>query len=136
VRFAGCCNPLPGDAIVGYVSRGRGYIIHTADCPNVQNMEPERTLTVHWEGEMGKLFQAKLRILCRNQKGVLAQIGSVLADTDVNISSGHFHSTVDGATEMVFTVDVKDADSLYLALEQLNALGPVIEAGRLTAPAS
>ena len=132
VRYAKCCNPLPGDAILGYISRGRGVTIHTVDCPNVQNMEPERLLSVFWEGEQDKLLPAKIMIKARNEPGVLAEISALLAKEQVNIDSGSFHSTVDGLTELVFTVEVRDAALLYRTLEKLNSLKPVIEASRTT----
>jgi GTP diphosphokinase / guanosine-3',5'-bis(diphosphate) 3'-diphosphatase len=132
VRYAKCCNPLPGDAIVGYISRGRGVTIHTMDCPNVQNMEPERLLSVSWEGEQDKLLPAKILIKARNEPGVLAEISALLAQEQVNIDSGSFHSTVDGLTELVFTVEVRDAALLYRTLEKLSSLKPVIEASRTT----
>ncbi len=132
VRYAKCCNPLPGDAIIGYISRGRGVTIHTMDCPNVQNMEPERLLSVSWEGDQDKLLPAKILIKARNEPGVLAEISALLAQEQVNIDSGSFHSTVDGLTELVFTVEVRDAALLYRTLEKLNSLKPVIEASRTT----
>jgi len=134
VRFAKCCNPLPGDAIVGYISRGRGVTVHTCDCPNVNSMETERLLAVYWEGQEDKPYPAKIRILTRNQPGALAEVATLLAQEGVNIDSGSFHSNVDGATENLFTVEVRDASSLYRAIEKLNALKNVIEATRLTVP--
>ncbi len=132
VRYAKCCNPLPGDPIVGYISRGRGVTIHTMDCPNVQGMEPERLLSVFWEGEQDKLLPAKIIIKAKNEAGVLAEISGLLAEEKVNIDSGNFHSTVDGFTEINFTVQVRDAALLYRTLEKLNSLKLVVEASRST----
>ncbi len=130
VRFAGCCNPLPGDAIVGYISRGRGVTVHTADCPSVHAVEQERLLPVSWGGEQNKPYPGKIKILCRNTPGALALISTLLAQEEVNIDAGEFHSSVDGITVMHFTVVVRDATHLYRTIEKLNTLEPVIEAAR------
>ncbi len=132
VRFGRCCNPLPGDAIVGYISRGKGLTVHRVDCPNVQSMEADRLLAVTWQGEEEKYYPSKLRILARNKVGVLAQVSTILSQEGVNIEAGHFNSTVDGLTEMTFTVKVKQAALVYKVLEQLNSLDVIVEASRKT----
>ncbi|MEW5771918.1 MAG: bifunctional (p)ppGpp synthetase/guanosine-3',5'-bis(diphosphate) 3'-pyrophosphohydrolase [Thermodesulfobacteriota bacterium] len=132
VHFARCCNPLPGDPIVGYISRGRGMTVHTADCPNVASFEPERLLDVSWEGEEeGRPYPAKIRIICRNVRGMLHIISGVLAEQGVNIDAGRFSSNVDGNTEMVFTVEVRDSHHLYQAIDRLGEVEDVIEVSRL-----
>jgi guanosine-3',5'-bis(diphosphate) 3'-pyrophosphohydrolase len=132
IRFAQCCTPVPGDPIVGYISRGRGVTIHAQDCPNVANMEPERLLDVRWEGEEDRPFPARMRILCRNQRGVLAQVSGLLAKEEVNIDAGQFQSLPDGLTEMEFVVEVKNATHLYAAMDKLRRLDAVREVVRLT----
>ena len=132
IRFAQCCTPVPGDPIVGYISRGRGVTIHAQNCPNVANMEPERLLDVRWEGEEDRPFPARMRILCRNQRGVLAQVSGLLAKEEVNIDAGQFHSLPDGLTEMEFVVEVKNATHLYAAMDKLRRLDAVREVVRLT----
>ncbi|WP_045215294.1 RelA/SpoT family protein [Desulfonatronovibrio magnus] len=132
VRFAQCCNPLPGDPIVGYISRGRGVAIHTTDCQNVQEMEPERQIEVFWESELHKSFPAKVKIICANQKGVLAKISTLLTKEDVNIDSGSFKSNVDGKSELLFTVMVHDSSHLYDSIGKLRKLKEVVEVTRLS----
>jgi GTP pyrophosphokinase len=131
VRYAQCCNPLPGDHIVGYVSRGRGVTIHTHDCPNVKGFEPERLLRVTWEGEEERPYPARMRILAKNIKGVLGRISVMLAAEGVNIDSGAIHSSVDGTTEILFTVEVTDTSHLYRTIERVSTLDEVIEVKRL-----
>lgn len=132
LRFAKCCNPLPGDPIVGYISHGRGVTVHTTDCPNLHTMEPERFLDVSWAGQENTPLPAKIRINSRNVPGALGEIAVLLAEEGVNIDAGNFHSTVDGLTEIHFTVQVNNASTLYKALEKLRSLGPVLEAARVT----
>ncbi|WP_461211142.1 RelA/SpoT family protein [Desulfocurvus sp. DL9XJH121] len=135
VHFAKCCNPVPGDAIIGYSSRGRGMIVHTTDCVNVARLEPERLLNVSWAGEEepDTTFQAKIRIVCKNVRGMLARISAALDKEDVNIDSGSFASNVAGNSEVLLTVEVRDTDHLYHALKILQAVDNVIEAKRASA---
>lgn len=132
VRFAQCCNPLPGDPIVGYISRGRGVTVHTLDCPNVQNMEPERILDVSWDDGTEHPFPSKIKMVCRNEKGVLATVSNLLAEEDVNIDSGKFQSDVEGNSELLLQVEVKDSSHLYRTIEKLSRLKAVLEVVRLT----
>ncbi len=130
VRFAGCCNPLPGDAIVGYISRGRGITVHTTSCQNLNSMEPERLVPVFWEGHEGRPYPVRIRILSRNEIGTLARVAQVLAERKINIDAGQFRSLVDGNTEIDFTVEVEDVDHLYHTLDRLRRLDGIIEVMR------
>ena len=132
VRFANCCNPLPGEPITGYITRGRGVTIHTASCPHLDRFEPERLLAVSWEGEEDKPYPAKIRITCRNHKGLLGTICTTLSKQDVNIDSGTFNSSVDGSSLLEFTVEVRDLNQLYAALSKVKAIDEVSEAIRLS----
>ncbi|GAB7023407.1 RelA/SpoT family protein [Salidesulfovibrio brasiliensis] len=132
VRFASCCNPLPGEPIVGYITRGRGVTVHRADCHNVKNFESERLLSVSWEGEEERSYPAKIRIRCLNKLGMLGSICNILAQAEVNIDSGTFQSNVDGTSDLNFTVDVKDLNQLYSALAKVKSLEAVKEATRVS----
>ncbi len=132
LRFARCCNPLPGDPVVGYISRGRGVTVHTDDCPNIQTMEPERLIPVSWGMDDDKPYPARIRILCKNRQGMLGRIASLLAQEGVNIEAGSFDSTVDGNTELLFTLMVRDASHLYTVLDKVGGMEHVIGAHRLT----
>jgi len=132
VRFAHCCNPLPGDPIVGYISRGRGVAVHTTSCHNVQEMEPERMIEVFWESEMNESFPAKIKIICENKKGVLAKISNLLTREEVNIDSGSFRSNVDGKSELQFTVMVNDSSHLYNSIAKLRKVKEVVEVTRIS----
>ncbi len=132
LRFASCCNPLPGEPIIGYISRGRGVTIHAADCANLKDLEPERLLTVSWDGVEDKPYPAKIRITCRNFKGALAQVTALLTSDDVNIDSGTFHSNVDGNAVMEFTVEVKNLNQLYSVLAKIREVPSVNEAVRVS----
>ena len=132
VRFASCCNPLPGEPIVGYITRGRGVTVHRIDCHNVKNFEDERLIQVSWEGVEEKPYPAKIKIKCLNKPGMLGKICSMLAELDVNIDSGSFESKVDGTSTLDFTVEVKDLNQLYSVLAKVKALKAVQEALRVS----
>ena len=134
IRYAQCCNPLPGDPIVGYISRGLGVTIHTQDCPNVANMEPERLIDVSWGGEEeSKVLPARIKLLCKNRSGVLGMVSSLLAKEGVNIDSGNFKSAVDGMSELDFVIEVKTTTQLYGIIEKLRKLDAVQEVTRSSA---
>ncbi|SBV93649.1 GTP pyrophosphokinase [uncultured delta proteobacterium] len=131
VRYAKCCNPVPGDPIVGYISRGRGVTIHTSDCPTIQEMEPERLISVQWEGGEDTMpYPARIRIFAKNTKGVLGIIASALAEENVNIESGSVRSLMDNKAELDFVVEVKDTVHLYHVIDKLRALEDVEEISR------
>lgn len=131
VSFARCCNPVPGDLIIGYISRGRGVTVHTADCPNVAQFESERLLHVSWEGEAERSFPTALKIICQNRLGVLSEIAGLLSRERINIDAGTFSSNVDGTSEMVFTIEVQDTSQLYKVIEDIGRLDSVIEVIRM-----
>jgi GTP pyrophosphokinase len=132
VRFAQCCQPVPGDPIVGYISRGRGVIVHTADCSNVKQFAPARLVNVSWAGDEDVVYPATIKLLCANKKGVMAEITKLLSDEDVNIESGSFSSDVDGKTQLILNIEVNDSSHLYRAIEKLSQLPDVQEAVRTT----
>ena len=137
VRFAKCCTPVPGDPIVGYISRGRGVAVHKADCPTIYQVEPERLLSVYWEGgDEAKPFPAKIYILCRNQRGLLARIAGALDEAGVNIDSGEIRSQVDGTSEMVMHIEVADIAQLLFTQDKLRQVEGVLDVSRITSGAS
>ncbi len=133
MRFAKCCNPVPGDPIIGYNSRGMGITVHRADCPNVANMEPERLISVHWEGtEAEQPYEAGIFIIAQNVAGVLAHVAQVIADSSINITGLSMDTQVDGRARLRFTVEVKSATQLYQLIEAIRALPDILEVVRDT----
>ncbi|MCH5161270.1 MAG: bifunctional (p)ppGpp synthetase/guanosine-3',5'-bis(diphosphate) 3'-pyrophosphohydrolase [Clostridiales bacterium] len=87
VRMARCCSPVPGDDIVGYISRGRGVMIHRASCPNVKNAEPFRLIEAHWDSNRSAPFAVSLTVETKDAGGVLARITKTLSDMKLSIES-------------------------------------------------
>lgn len=130
MRIAKCCNPVPGDPIIGYISRGLGVSVHQADCPNVNNMEPERLISVHWDGMEEKPYEAGIFIIAKNEHGVLAMIARVMGEGSVNITDIRMDKQVDGRARMHFTVEVRDVAQLYQLIENIRTLPPILEVVR------
>jgi GTP pyrophosphokinase len=131
-RFAKCCNPVPGDPIIGYISHGMGLSVHRADCPNVPNMEPERLISVHWSGAAEKPYEAGIFVIAKNEHGVLADVTRIFAQNMVNISALELDQLVDGRARLRFTVEVRDAAQLYNLIETIRALPAILEVIRET----
>jgi len=130
VRYAHCCNPVPGDDIVGFVSRGRGVVVHTASCPNIQEMEPDRLISVQWHGHESQPYPARIHMFARNETGTLALIAGVLRDEDINLDSCIIQSLVDGRSEVDMVIEVRDLAHLYRTIDKMRHLPPVIEVVR------
>ena len=130
LRFAKCCNPVPGDPIVGFISRGRGVIVHTASCPNVQDLEPDRLVSVQWDGQETQPFPVRIHIMALNIKGALADIANVFRNEDVNIDTCLAQSLLDGRSEMEMLVEVRDVAHLYHVIDKLRQLECVQEVFR------
>lgn len=131
-RFAKCCNPVPGDPVIGYISHGMGLSVHRADCPNVPNMEPERLISVSWSGVEEKPYEAGIFVVARNEHGVLANVTRIFAQNMVNIADIKFNQLVDGRTQLRFLVEVRDATQLYQLIEAIRVLPGILEVIRET----
>lgn len=87
IKYAHCCNPVPGDKIVGFISRGRGVTIHRADCISLKNMEKERLMEISWGDDLTGSYVGGITILVKNAQGVLAEISNKIAESKININS-------------------------------------------------
>ncbi len=131
VRMAQCCSPVPGDEIVGYISRGRGVSVHRKDCPNVKGMEDERLIRAEWDTEGNEKYNATLVILCDNKGGLLATITTYIASVRIEIIAANVR--VDekmGTAEITVTVQIKEARELEDLVKKLKGISGVIEVRR------
>ena len=131
VRFAKCCNPLPGDPISGYITRGRGVSVHTADCPNILGGDPERLIQVSWNLKEATVHAVRVRITCNDKKGLLADISSALSSSEVNILRADVYTTEDQKAVCNFELEVRDLKHLQNAFRALNKLKNVLKVERL-----
>ena len=135
VVMSNCCKPLPGDAIVGYVTRGRGLAVHRSDCKDVKHLaslEPERVLEVQWGGAPGQRFRVQVRVSAFDRHGLLRDVGTVLAEAKVSVLGSSTRVDPDEATaEMDYTLEVNDFAQLSNLLAKLRGLSNVIDAKRI-----
>lgn len=131
VRFGKCCNPLPGDAISGYITRGRGVTVHTADCPNILSSEPQRLIPVSWNLKEKAVHAVRVRVVCNDKKGLLADISSALASSEVNIIRADVTTTEDKRAICNFELEVNDLKHLQNAFRALTKLKNVLKVERL-----
>ena len=87
VRFAGCCNPVPGDAIVGFISRGHGVTVHRKDCPNLKNAEQERLIEVSWLDKAASVYNAGIKVIGNTQAQILTEVAAAVAELKLEIVS-------------------------------------------------
>jgi guanosine-3',5'-bis(diphosphate) 3'-pyrophosphohydrolase len=131
VRFAKCCNPLPGDRISGYITRGRGVTVHTADCPNILGGDPERLIQVSWNLQEKAVHAVRVRVTCNDKKGLLADISQTLASSEINILRAHVVTTEDRKAICNFELEVRDLKHLQAAFRSLTKLKDVIKVERM-----
>ena len=110
VNFARCCHPLPGDSIVGYITRGRGVTVHTTECLSVDKLEydPERRVEVEWDVQQETTHPARITVVTHDQQGVLAGVSSAIAACNGNISRASVTTSQDKKAYLEFTVDIRD----------------------------
>ena len=131
VRLSHCCNPVPGDKIVGYVSRGRGVSVHCVDCPNVKNMEPERLIEAKWDDVISQNFLASLKIYCENKGGILAAVTTIISNMKISITGAYARSDADnGTAEITVMLEVKSTDQVEDVIKKLKTLPEVIDVHR------
>lgn len=131
VRFGKCCDPIPGDEILGYISRGRGITVHTANCKHVQDMDPERLVDVHWDIREKREYPVQMKIVCHDKKGALADISAAISSLDVNITHAEINAPQDGKAHCEFGVNVIDLNQFNKIIAVIRKLRGVISVERL-----
>ncbi len=134
VQFARCCKPIPGDPIIGLISKGQGMVIHTHDCPVIAKTrtDPERQLDVAWDSETKKLFEVSIKLVVANQRGVLAQVAAEIAEAGSNIQNVSVNPEDDGAyTDMHFTLQVSNRLHLARIMRSLRRIPEVARISRV-----
>ena len=135
VRLSRCCNPVPGDEIIGFVTRGRGVSVHRRDCPNAKELmaQPERIMKVHWESDLPKntSFKVEVYIEALDRLQLLSDVVLVLSGMGANVLSSNTVSHRDGMAEMRFLFQVSDITHIDIILSKLKALEGVFDARRM-----
>jgi GTP diphosphokinase / guanosine-3',5'-bis(diphosphate) 3'-diphosphatase len=137
VRYAQCCQPVPGDPVVGYVTRGRGVSIHRADCPNLLLLahEPERRLEIDWQEAEGERFTVRLALEASDRRGLYADLASAVTGTGTDIRSLDLH-TLDGKVNGAVVVEVENLahlEKIIKAARRVKGVHEVARRERITA---
>ncbi|MCI6011784.1 MAG: bifunctional (p)ppGpp synthetase/guanosine-3',5'-bis(diphosphate) 3'-pyrophosphohydrolase [Firmicutes bacterium] len=134
IRVARCCNPVPGDEIVGFITKGRGISVHRKDCSNVVNLPPEekqRFIEVEWEDlKVGKSYNADICILAYDRKGILSDISKTCEDMDIHLSGVNAKSGKDGTVNMTITLSISSTQEMQKVLRCLRLIDGVIQVYR------
>jgi GTP pyrophosphokinase len=132
VRFARCCNPLPGEEITGFITRGRGVTVHLKGCPHAMASDPQRRVPVIWKEGEESPRPIRLEVLCIDQPGLLAAMSKTIASAGVNISTAEVKTNgSDGRALSVFEVSVGSARQLNNLIHQIAAIDGVMRVSRL-----
>jgi guanosine-3',5'-bis(diphosphate) 3'-pyrophosphohydrolase len=134
VQFARCCKPIPGDPIIGLISKGQGMVIHTHDCPAIAKarIDPERQLDVSWDPETRKLFEVSIKLVVANQRGVLARVAAEIAEHGSNIQNVSVNPEDGGTyTDMFFTLQVSNRLHLARIMRSLRRIPEVVRLSRV-----
>ena len=134
VQFAPCCRPIPGDAIVGYLGRGEGLVVHTDDCAlakRLQHRDSERFIAVDWSDEPARAFETNLLVTVSNGKGVLARVAAALANAEADITHVDMaHEPSHDATDLRFGIAVRDRVHLASAMRSVKRVSSVLRVQR------
>jgi len=135
VRFARCCSPLPGDAIIGYITRGRGVSVHRADCVSLKDpgVEKDRLIEVEWEGrDSSGTYEAEIRIICYNRTGLLAELSVMFASMDVPVNAISAHALKNGSFVINVSLVIKSTQQLAKIIRDLKKWPDIIEVNRVS----
>jgi GTP pyrophosphokinase len=132
VRFANCCNPLPGDEVIGFVTRGRGVTVHVKDCQHAFTLDPDRRIDVEWETKTAKPRLVRVRAVSVDQPGVLAKITKSIAGTNVNIGAARVSTnTADQTAVHEFDLWVADLRALTGVMKEIERVRGVLSVERV-----
>ena len=135
VRFATCCRPVPGDAIVGHLGRGEGLAIHTSSCNVAKKLhykDSERFISVEWSDQMVRAFETGIVVTVNNGKGVLARVAGALASAEADINHVDMaEESGEGAMDLRFVIAVRDTQQLDIVLRNLRRTASVLRAERI-----
>ena len=135
-KLAGCCRPIPGDDIIGFISRGRGVIVHKSDCKNIIGVDENRLIKVGWKAALESsasglgFFETKIKIITEDKKGILANIATLISEKGANISKAQVRTLKDGRAVHLFDIEVKDNAQVDLIIGGIKGVKGVIKVSR------
>ncbi|MDF2587031.1 MAG: relA, partial [Anaerocolumna sp.] len=141
VRFSKCCSPVPGDEIVGFVTRGRGVSIHRTDCINLMNLSEEdraRLIEAEWNVNLdkaqggGELYTAEIKIYANNRSGVLVDVSKILTENKIDVTSMNVRTNKQGTATISIGFEINGVEQLRMIVAKLRNVESVIDIERTT----
>ena len=133
IRYAKCCNPLPGEPIVGFITRGRGLAIHSSQCPRMLEGDPERRVEVQWDpAKQEESRPIRIEVICDDKPGMLAHVAHCVASEEVNISNATSRPMKRNRSVTFFDVQIRDTAQLHTILKSIEKLDGVVSAKRIS----
>lgn len=132
MQLSPCCHPIPGDRIVGVLTKGQGLVIHRGECANLKRVDPDKLLDVSWEAQRDRMFGVRISVLARSERGALADIASAISEASANIERVDTQDTHvgDGFIHIDFRLQVESLSHLEQVLAQIRLVGVVLTAER------
>ena len=131
VRFANCCHPVPGEHVVGFITRGRGVTVHKQDCRHIIDADPDRLVEIMWEPSEEDVFLSKVKVTAVDRKGILADISAIIAQKNANIVQAEVKTTMDKKGISLFSMEVEDYKQLQEIIGAIKKLKDVLFVERL-----
>ncbi len=141
VRFSKCCSPVPGDEIIGFVTRGRGVTIHRTDCVNIMNLSDDergRLINAEWDSHythgdvLSASYLAEIRVIANDRTGLLFEISRLLADEDISVKGFNIRTTKDMLAIFNITLEIRTKDQLVRITKRIKSVKDVIDIERVT----
>ena len=131
VRFGGCCAPLPGDEVTGFVTRGRGVTVHTRDCPRVFELDPERRIEVEWDDDLAEPRKIRIRVTSKDEPGLLAKVTKSISSAGINIGAANVTTDENERAVQSFDLWVPDLATLNRVIKEIGRVRGVLSVERV-----
>lgn len=133
IRFSRCCNPVPGDEIVGFITRGRGVSIHRTDCPNIQNEDSEnqRLLEVEWESSPAIEYSVDIEVTGLDRRGLTIEVMNAIAETKTDISAVSARADKRKIASILLTIHIRNVDHLHTVVERIKRIKDIYTVRRI-----
>jgi GTP pyrophosphokinase len=131
IRYAKCCNPVTGDAIIGFITRGRGVTVHRRECVKAFDSDPQRRVEVSWSSHSKITRPVSLRVRTENEPGILANVTQAFSAQHINISEANCRASKDGTACNVFTFMADDVTQLKALMKELDKVRGVVQVERV-----
>jgi GTP pyrophosphokinase len=133
VRFANCCTPLPGDDVVGFVTRGRGVTVHQKDCRVVFHLDPQRRVDVEWDAAAQVARRIRMKVTSRDEPGLLAKVTKTISAAGINIGAARVATHPDRTATQSFDLWVSDVSTLASVMKEIERIKGILSVERMRA---